>query len=732
MLMFVHFRNALLSLSLLHVSAGVALCQQKPAAEPEQGDDVVRVKSELVQTDVMVLDGNGLFVEGLKPEQFVLKIDGKIQPVAFFDRVVAGSVNEEAQLAAARGVQRSTTGTMAVTVSPMGRGRTIVFFMDDLHMAFDSIKRTRDAITHYIDAEMGQNDQAAITSAAGRIGFLQQVTDEKAVLKAAVQRLSYKPYSVSDHQQPAMSEYQALKISRRDIDIRGFFVDEFIRQNPGTSRESAEAVVDERARSMLQIAASITKSLLTSVLGTIKNLGKVPGSKLLFMVSDGFFLDTENSDTVEMIRRVTDQSRRSHVLIYTIDSRGLVSGMPDASMEVAFDPTNRLSRGGMGEVTASQDGMNALAVDTGGKALRNSNDLRSQVGTSIKETSNYYLLAWQPLSHEQKSPKFRRIEVSIAGRPELSVRVRRGFFESEPAPPKKVTNPTINPVTPKTDEIALREAVVDLLPETAIQMNLGVNYLDLAGRGPTLSGLMEIDPNSLSFTNLEGKQVASLDIIGVIYDEQGKPFRTLKDHLNYSPAAPQNGNKIARGPMYGFQAPVKPGLYQIRVAVLDRKSKQMGSARQWVDVPDLSKGKLAMSSVLIGESYRAAEKASDGAGSGALLTGSAPEALATKRFESSSFLTFMTYVYNPKTGPSPEKGKPDVVLQVQIFRDNQPVMTTALRKVSTEGVEDLSKLPYAAETSLKGLPSGQYALKITAIDRIAKKSVSQQANFSIE
>jgi VWFA-related protein len=732
MLKFVRFRNAILSLCLLHVSAGVALCQQKPAAEPEQGDEVVRVKSELVQTDVMVLDKNGHFVEGLQPGQFVLKIDGKVQSIAFFDHVVAGSVHEEAQLAAARGVQRSTTRTAAVTVAPTGRGRTVVFILDDLHMAFDSVKRTRDAITHYIDAEMGQNDQAVISSATGNIGFLQQVTDQKAVLRAAVRRLSYKPYSVSDHQQPAMSEYQALQIGRHDVDITGFFVDEFIRQNPGTSRESAEAIVDERARSMLQMAASITKSLLSSVLGTIKNLGKVPGSKLLFLVSDGFFLDTENSDAVEMIRRITDQSRRSHVLIYTIDSRGLVTGMPDASMDVPVDLTNRLSRGGMGEVAASQDGMNALAVDTGGKALRNSNDLRSQVGTSIKETSNYYLLAWQPLSHEQKSPKFRKIEVSIADRPELKVRVRRGFFEGEPAPSKRDSNPTVKPVSPKTDDIALREAVVDLLPKTTIPLSLAVNYLDMVGKGPTLSGMMEIDPHSLSFTSLEGKQVASLDIIGVIYDEQGKPFSSLKDHLNYSPMAPQNGSKIERGPMYGFQAPVKPGLYQIRIAVLDPRSKQMGSTWQWVEVPDLAKGKLAMSSVLIGESYRAAEKTSARVGDAASLIAAAPEVLATKRFDSSSFLTFMTYVYNPKTGPSPDKGKPDVVLQVQLFRDNQPVMTTALRKVSTDGVEDLSKLPYAAETSLDGLPSGQYALKITAIDRIAKQSVSQQANFRIE
>jgi predicted phage tail protein len=72
------------------------------------------------------------------------------------------------------------------------------------------------------------------------------------------------------------------------------------------------------------------------------------------------------------------------------------------------------------------------------------------------------------------------------------------------------------------------------------------------------------------------------------------------------------------------------------------------------------------------------------------------------------------------------------VLQVQIFRDNQPVVTTALRKISTEGILDMSKLPYAAETSLAGLPVGQYDIRITAIDRIAKQSVSQHANFRIE
>ena len=42
-----------------------AQAQTKPAPSPEQ-DDVIRVNTELVQTDVMVFDKKGQFVDGLK------------------------------------------------------------------------------------------------------------------------------------------------------------------------------------------------------------------------------------------------------------------------------------------------------------------------------------------------------------------------------------------------------------------------------------------------------------------------------------------------------------------------------------------------------------------------------------------------------------------------------------------------------------------------------------------
>ena len=86
---------------------GVALCcgvgqaqtPNPPAQQPT--DDVVRVRTELVQTDVTVLDKRGRVVAGLKPEQFELRVDSKPQTLAFFEQVSTGSAEEEKQAKAA-------------------------------------------------------------------------------------------------------------------------------------------------------------------------------------------------------------------------------------------------------------------------------------------------------------------------------------------------------------------------------------------------------------------------------------------------------------------------------------------------------------------------------------------------------------------------------------------------------------------------------------------------------
>src|ERR1044071_341957 len=151
-----------------------SVCAQEVRPAAQNAEDIGRIDTELGQTDVLVLDQKGRFVDNLPSDAFELKVDGKPRAISFFERVRAGSADEETQLAAARGVARTTTGGTAV--QPLDRGRTIFFYLDDIHLSADSLARARKLVLHFIDNEMGANDQVAVASARGQIGFLQQFT----------------------------------------------------------------------------------------------------------------------------------------------------------------------------------------------------------------------------------------------------------------------------------------------------------------------------------------------------------------------------------------------------------------------------------------------------------------------------------------------------------------------------------------------------------------------------
>jgi hypothetical protein len=100
-----------------------------------------------------------------------------------------------------------------------------------------------------------------------------------------------------------------------------------------------------------------------------------------------------------------------------------------------------------------------------------------------------------------------------------------------------------------------------------------------------------------------------------------------------------------------------------------------------------------------------------------------------RRFARTSHIRFLTYVYNAAAGAA---AQPDVALQVQIFRDDQPVFTAPLTKLKPQDATEFSQIAYMAELSLQGLQPGRYVLQITAIDRTAKSSTARRARFVIE
>ena len=215
----------ILSVALALLSSVAIAQEKKPDQKPADKDDVVRVNVELVQTDVMVFDKDGRFVEGLKPDQFEFYVDGKLQPVAFFEEVVTGGSRERAAWKGSRGSKPAQPAPSSTASDTSERGRTILFFVNDLHLEPASLSITHKTIRYFIERFMGPNDQVAITSASGQIGFLQQFTNNRAVLSAALERLKFVPGRAKDGQRPPMSAFAAQKISEeRDQQLFDYFV----------------------------------------------------------------------------------------------------------------------------------------------------------------------------------------------------------------------------------------------------------------------------------------------------------------------------------------------------------------------------------------------------------------------------------------------------------------------------------------------------------------------------
>jgi VWFA-related protein len=683
-------------------------------------DDVVRVFTELVQTDVMVFDKQGKFVNGLKQEDFELKIDGKSRPIVSFEQITAGS-DEETQLAAARG-SSITTGKRAV---PLDRGRTVFFYVDDFHMDLSGMVTAKDVIKRFINNEMGQNDQAAVTSATGQIGFLQQLTNNRMVLQAAMERLNPRSYSIRDAERPPMTEYQALLIERQDPTVTEFFVTETIRNNPGIGRDTALSIVRGRSNVIQSQAAIFNQNTLFGLERLVKTVKTLPGRKVVFFLSGGFLVENRNGNIRAKLRDITAASAKSGVVIYSMDVRGLMTGVPEASSEQAFDPSGRLDSATRGELTATQDGMHALAADTGGRSIFNTNDLKQGLAPAIKETSAYYLLAWKPDTDTQKQSRFRSIQVGVIGRPDLTVRVRKGYFDLDPTSQVAANTVPVKPEETKTVPAKLREAIIAAYPSDQLPVSLGIDYYDLAGKGGTVSTAIQIPGEFLVFGEQpDGKIQAVIDLTGVFFDDKGTPKASFLERIVTTAPSLEEAKSYHNDITFTYPTQLTPGLYQVRIAARDNKSAKLGTAHGWIEVPDLSKGNLSMSSLLLGE--RTPAMITNVSDNNAVN----PVALsASHRFRRQSNLRFLLFAYN--TAPSTADKNPDVAVQVQVVRDDQPVITTALRKIGTEGVLDLTRIPYAAEIPLEELQPGQYILKVTLIDRVSKQSSSRQTHFDV-
>jgi len=696
----------------------VALCcVLAKGQEPE----VVRTNTELVQSAVTVVDKKGHFVEGLTREQFQLLVDGKPRPVAFFERIAAGSARER-ELATLADPAANMTTTAPVTPTRVP-GRTIIFFLDDLHLSPDSMNRTRMMLRHFLDRDMNSKDNVAIATASGQVGFLEQFTNNRDVLNAAMARLIPRPYDVNGYgvgSTTRMTEYMALAIdsSKTDGKVLNFYIEECLKgantfkktqMLKTLFRASCETQVKNSARAVLIQAAQITQNSYISLESLMRSMKRLPGRKLAFFISDGFLLDAgPHAATVrDRLDHVIDGAQRAGVVVYTIHAVGLVnSTYLDPGGKRPMDSQGRLDIASVGELEANQDALTAMADQTGGRALRSTNFFDGWVNAVLDETSNYYVVAWRPETDEEKLPKFRHVKITVVGQPELTVRAPKGYVAGPAAAPAK-TATNSNTKAPKTPETELRDALGDFYPEDGLPTQLSLTYLNTPTNGLVVTSSIEISGSGVIY-GTDRKQPATIKLAGVVLNDKGKIASSFRNQLNIDPPKSGGSDSI----FYNHHTPLAPGIYQFRVAARDEKSGNVGSAIQWIVIPDLTKSQLTLSSVLLG---------------GQLLEEKHVQLSVDHTFPRASQMGYWLFVYNAKRDGN---GNPQLMVQTQVLRDGQAVLSSPQRRVNSGG-QDAERIPFGEELALKTLAPGKYDLKVTVKDGVAGTSASQLADFIV-
>jgi VWFA-related protein len=734
--------------------------QQNAQGQKQQDPATLRIDTELVQIDVVVTDKQGKLVSDLKREDFQLLEDGKPQQLSHFSVGTAGR-----QATWLRTAPKPETNGKPISPLPSApvftAGRYLVLAVDDLHLAAGNLMLAKQSLVKFLDQQTGASDQLALVTTSGGLGLYQQFTPDRDAMKRAVNRLSVRERkATSDFDVPRITPYQAELIEQNDPEALELAVQELMREQQ-MQRQLAVSTAQTRARGIVQQNTSVTVTTLSTLENIIRGLRDLPGRKVIVLLSDGFLLGGFSNGRHFDVRRITDAATRAGVVIYSLDTRGLIAmpGSLDASHR-GFADTGSLGGARVrienSSIEAERDGMYALAKDTGGDAIFNNNDINAGLQKVLNDTETYYLLAFEPVV-SYRDGRFRKIEVKLPSHPDLKVRTRKGYF----APDDKAVEKEARAIAKAEEKdkqkspeklardqqeaaaAQVREGLGALYPLRGIPVEMTAHFINTSKEGASLDVVAHIDAAALRFNQVNDRHQAIVEMVGVVFDESGKSVETFGDKLamNLKPASLEN--TLKNGILYTKQLKVKPGYYQVRFVVREDGIRQIGSVSSWIEIPNLEKKQLTLSSIFFPAAGNDLNPATATPTQNNEATSKAKEdsvarhpAAVYRRFKRQGNFDFMIFAYNAKPN---EKGATDLAVQTQIYTSNKLVVATPLKNFqqtgqpgSNQAVPASEGIPYLARLSLGEFDPGNYELRLVVVDRNAKASAKRVVNFTVE
>lgn len=696
----------LVSSLVLSAYAGAQTPSATPTPPPADETDVVKITTALIQIDATVTDRKGNVVTDLRPDEIEIYENGEKQQITNFSFISNARAVDAAEK---RKNVKDPVNLPPSAVRPEQVRRTIALVVDDLTLSFESTYYVRQALKKFVNEQMQEGDLVAIIRTGAGIGALQQFTNDKRQLHAAIERVRWN--SLGSGNIGAFAPLQG-RVDSGDDDA-----------GPGErTAEGREREFDDFRESLFATGT------LGAINYVVRGMQELPGRKSIMLLSDGFSLFTrdasgaiESSRVLQSLRRLVDLANRASVVVYTMDARGLqyagftaaddLSGRTIEQVERALsDRRNRLFN--------TQEGLKYLARQTGGIAIVNNNDLSHGIRRVLDDQS-YYLIGYEPddATFDPKTRRFNKLEVKVK-RPGTSVRYRSGFFGISD---DSLARPSQTPGQRLAGALTSPFAIQD------ITLRLNALYYNSPKDGSVIRSLVHIRAQDLQFTDTpDGGKKAVFDVFAAGFGDNG----TLVDQISktYTLTLKKGAHQrfMDHGFVYDFAFPIKkPGAYQLRIALRDHGSDKLGSANQFVEVPNLKKGRLQLSGVVM-ENLPLSDWKKRDAGQPIGENASGPlNDTSLRQFKRGTVLSFGFSIYNAKLVPAPNLSS-----QVRLFRDGKVVFEGKLQPVVP--LAGLVPRSFDFSTAIvlgSDMVPGDYVLQATITDNLAKAKQATAAQF---
>jgi VWFA-related protein len=698
-----------------------------PVLEPKvDAQDVVKITTNLVQVDAVVTDKAGKRVIDLKPEEVELSEDGHLRNITNFAYVNFDSSSSRPVANTSNTNTRDTSAPPLVPrpVRPGQVRRTIALVVDDLGLSFESSVKVRRSLQKFLDEQLQPDDLVAIIRTSGGIGALQSFTTDRRQLYAAVEKVKWNLIGRGENS-TFMSSAGMLR-----------------RENPRTDVSTVEELeVETHLRQMRR--DMFTVGTLGALHYVIKGLQSLPGRKSVVLFSDGFKLPRgsdffENDRLIDILRELTDFANRAAVVIYSIDARGLQTlglAAGDSTIDFKSDQVAAKLTERNTSLTESQQDFGLLSALTGGLSITNNNDLNLGIQKVLDDQKGYYLIGYRPddstFATVDGKAKFHHISLRIKREGSYSVRTRNSFYgRTDEIPSAKLT--------PKEQ---LEDALTSPFSSSDIQVKLTSVFANTIANGSLLQSFLHVSASDLTFTTEpDGSRKASFNIAAVTFGDNGK----VLDQFGYPVSITVPASEFERinkdGFVYSLGIPIKkPGAYQLRMAIRDEKTERIGSAMQYVEVPDLQKKRLTVSGILLsGIPLAKYLNGSSGPSTTQKLEGTNLEAdpnanAAVRIFKRDQALIYAFNIYNARINK--KTGKAQLKTQLRLYRDGQLIFTGANVAFTPVDDKDPQRLLGAGVVQLKsGMTPGGYVIQLVVTDVLDKEKetvASQWIDFDV-